>query len=119
VKLTPDDALAQFNLGLAELELDQLQNAEQRFKESLRLDPELAGAHVNLGAIHNRRGRFAEAIAACEQALRINPNSAAGHYQLGFAFLKSGQIERGREQHLMLQRMNADLARELTTLLPL
>jgi hypothetical protein len=50
--------------------------------------------------------------------LRINPKSAAGHYQLGFAYLKSGQIDRAREQQNALQGLNPELAKDLAKLLP-
>ena len=115
-RLQPKDAMAYFNLGLAELESDQTQKARSSFQDAIRLEPTMAGAHVNLGAVYNKLGSHADAIKAAQAGLRINPKSAAGHYHLAVAYLKTGQIQRARAEQRLLEPLNPELAKELSQL---
>jgi len=118
VRLKPDNASAQFDLGLAELALNRAEAAAAQFKEAIRLDPKMAGAHVNLCAAYNGLGQHSEAINACKEGLRLNPSLTAGHYQLGFAYLKSGDIVAAKAQQHILESLDPDIAKRLLDLLP-
>ena len=99
VALAPDSAPAHANLGNALVEQDALDAAEAEFHRAIELDPKLAEAHSGLGYLLTNAKRFDEAIAACERAIALRPDFAEAHWNQGFAYLLSGDFERGWEKY--------------------
>jgi len=80
VAADPTNARALLLLGLAELELGELDAAIGRFEAARAADPALAQrALYHEGLAHARAGRAAEARAAWERAVAIDPTSRVGH----------------------------------------
>jgi protein O-mannosyl-transferase len=63
------------NLGNAQLRMGRLQEAEQSYRESIRLNPNRADAFLNMGIALSGLGRKDEAIAAVRQAQILSPKS--------------------------------------------
>jgi Flp pilus assembly protein TadD len=59
------------------------QEAEQQFKEVIRLNPEDAEAHLNLGVIYANMNRLDEAEKAYKSAISLNPQLVDAYYNLG------------------------------------
>ncbi|MDX1411995.1 MAG: tetratricopeptide repeat protein, partial [Nitrospirales bacterium] len=57
--------------------------AEQQFKEVIRLNPKDAEAHLNLGVIYANMNRLDDAEQAYQRAISLNPNLADAYYNLG------------------------------------
>lgn len=76
VKLDPNNAVAQFDLGCAYLAQNQMSRAEANFRGALAKDPRLAEAHNNLGALYTRAGNHAAATVEYRQASRLSPNNS-------------------------------------------
>ncbi|MFO1024974.1 MAG: tetratricopeptide repeat-containing glycosyltransferase family protein [Acetobacteraceae bacterium] len=81
--LEPEFVTAWMNLGLAHMELGNLDAAEEFEREALRLDPDLPDAHNHLGMVHYKRGRLAEAENCFRTALRLNPAHPHATLNLG------------------------------------
>jgi hypothetical protein len=89
---TPNNATAQFNLGLA---LDLAGRGSEgipHYLEALSMRPRDADAHNNLGNIYHAQGKFPEAVAHYSAALEIHPNDADIHYNLGVALEAQGKV---------------------------
>lgn len=84
--LEPDFVTAWMNLGLAHMELGNLDAAEEFEREALRLDPNLPDAHNHLGMMHYKRGHLAEAENCFRTALRLN--SAHPHATLNLGSVR-------------------------------
>jgi protein O-mannosyl-transferase len=74
--VTGPNAVAEFNLGLVDVEARRWPQAIARFEESARLDPGYADAHANLGAAHAEAGDLTAAITHLQKAARQAPGTA-------------------------------------------
>ena len=82
----PEDAIAQFFLGVAYGNLGHYDDAISAYREALRINPEDAYAWFNLGNAYRNLDRYDDAISAYREALRINPEDAEAWNNLGFAY---------------------------------
>jgi Flp pilus assembly protein TadD len=62
---------------------DRIVEAEDRLRESLRLDPGDAQTHYNLGFLLANRGELREAERHLAEAVRLAPNDVANRQALG------------------------------------
>lgn len=91
LRLEPEDAKANNNLGGLLLGLGKLDEAEDCLRRALAADPELAGARNNLGLLLMQRGRWEEARAEFEHAIALAPASAEARVNLGAVLLVQGR----------------------------
>ncbi|MEM7547877.1 MAG: BTAD domain-containing putative transcriptional regulator [Pseudomonadota bacterium] len=73
VRINPDDAWAQFTLGVASSVPDRLDEARGRQERALVLSPSLAVAIGDLGRVHVFAGDIDQGIARAEEALELSP----------------------------------------------
>jgi tetratricopeptide (TPR) repeat protein len=80
--------------GRVALASRQLLEAENHFREALRLDPQNASAHNNLGNVLTEQGRTAEAVQCFERALAVNPleSEAQANLYQGARTLRSQRL---------------------------
>jgi tetratricopeptide (TPR) repeat protein len=76
VRLYPQNAEAQYVLGVLLKEMGRLEEAGRAFQEAIHLNLQNAEAHYNLGVLLKERGQFAEAERAFQEAIRLNPQNA-------------------------------------------
>jgi tetratricopeptide (TPR) repeat protein len=77
-----ENACAMNDQGLAWFQKGLFDEAEEAFKESLRLVPD-AGVYNNLGSLYLTTRRNSSAKSAFKNALRLDPNFALAHYNMG------------------------------------
>ena len=70
-------------LGLCYLELDELQKAEDAFKQQIDVSPQSTFAYNNLGRVYARQRKFDMAIAQFRKQIEINPRDPYAHLNLG------------------------------------
>lgn len=80
-----------FQAGSAALTVGDASQAEQAFREALRLNPALPAAWRGLGIALGRQGQWAAAAEAQAQATTLQPTHAAGWVMRGWAVHKTGQ----------------------------
>ena len=93
LQLSPDYALAAFQLGLAYARAGDFDHAIQTLKRALELDPSNFSAAYNLGIAYEQKQMMAEAVAAFRQSLSIAPDYALAHRGLGEVLLYQGQVD--------------------------
>jgi tetratricopeptide (TPR) repeat protein len=93
LELSPDDARANYNLGIALARTGKPGDAIARYQKALKADPDFAEVHANLGVALSQKGRLDEAIAHFEKALKLNPASAEVHINLGVALVWKRQTD--------------------------
>ena len=74
------------NLGLAYLKLQQLEEAEQAFRQALQQNDRDAVAHNHLGILQRQKGEFAEALERYQRAIEIDDDYAQAHLNLGILY---------------------------------
>jgi tetratricopeptide (TPR) repeat protein len=82
------------NLGLMLTRLDRLDEAEARFRESLRCDSRFPQAHYQLGITLEKKGRTGEAVSELEEAARLEPAYAEAQYALARLYRRSGEPQK-------------------------
>jgi Flp pilus assembly protein TadD len=90
---SPDDGLAQRELGAALVDHGQLEEAERALQRALRArsTPEgLAMTYGNLGNLYRRLGRFDDAVTAIESGLRVRQHPGLLH-NLGMTLMARAQ----------------------------
>jgi tetratricopeptide (TPR) repeat protein len=110
LRLKPDYAEAQNNLGNTLLELGKVPEAVAQFEQALRLQPNSARMHYNLGGALIRQGRRSEAIGHWEQALRVDPDYAEAHNNLGAALMQTGRLPEAMGHLKQALRIDPDYA---------
>ena len=77
LSLSPTNALAYENMGVAQLQSRDLKSAEASLRTALALDPNLPAANTALGVLLASTGRQAEAIEAWKRAAALGDANAA------------------------------------------
>eukprot|EP00928_Gymnodinium_smaydae_P038782 TRINITY_DN26661_c0_g1_i1.p1 TRINITY_DN26661_c0_g1~~TRINITY_DN26661_c0_g1_i1.p1 ORF type:complete len:511 (+),score=107.86 TRINITY_DN26661_c0_g1_i1:91-1623(+) len=74
IELLPS-ARAYFGLGTCLASLRRRLEAENAFREAIRIKPNLVGAHINLASVLQARRSFEESATHCRKALELEPRS--------------------------------------------
>jgi len=116
LSVSPDDAQAEANLGLALNALDRPEEAAEHFHRSLQLAPDNARVYNNLGNIYFRLHRVKDAETCYRQASAIQPGFTEVHYNLGNALMtlkRPAEAAASFEQCLALKPDFADARQRL------
>ena len=82
----PDKPYVFTNLGLAYLQQQELDLAEQAFIQAIARDDRDAVAHNHLGILQRQKGQFKEARSRYQRAIQIDSGYASAHLNLGILF---------------------------------
>jgi Flp pilus assembly protein TadD len=91
VGTTPESPLAHLSYGVALANLGRLGEAEEQYREALRLSPTGFRVRFDLGNVYRERGRLGEAETWYRESIRIQPKHAQSHLNLGLTLLESGR----------------------------
>lgn len=90
VQLLPGSAEAHFNLGLAQLQENRVQEAVSSLGRATVLSPKLRGVHLFLGIAFYRANDFPAAITALTRETQLDTSDAKAFMWLGVAQLGAG-----------------------------
>ncbi|MEO5953489.1 MAG: tetratricopeptide repeat protein, partial [Chloroflexia bacterium] len=103
VGLNKDDAVAQFQLGMAYMSITgrdhSLDDAELAFRTTVSLQPSWAAAHQMLAESFLRRNFFKEAIPFAQEATQLDPKMAEGWLTLGRAYTGAGMDSEAQQAY--------------------
>ena len=89
--VTPDNVIAECNLGLALHANGRDGEALEHFERSLFINPRQPEVLASLGVFYLEQGRIEDSLAHLHQALDLEPRLAAAHYNLGNTYLAIGK----------------------------
>jgi tetratricopeptide (TPR) repeat protein len=92
LEMSPEDARAHNNLGVALAESGKTDDAIVEYRRSLQLDARSSQANNNLGSALAEKGRMDEATSLFAKALELDPDNPRAHANLGGALLDSGRL---------------------------
>jgi tetratricopeptide (TPR) repeat protein len=116
LKVEPESALAQRNLGQALSQWGRQEEAIVHFQKALELKPDFAMAQVNLGDSLNLLGKLDEAMTHYRQALDLKPEYEAAHYKLANALALKGALADAEVHFQTALRYKPDYAEAHTKL---
>ena len=94
LKIAPDNAAANFNMGLVKAEKNEPKQAEKYLKKAIKADPQMAQAAFNLCVITSK-DRINEAVTWCRKAAELRPQDPDYAYTLAFYLNQKGRQGRG------------------------
>ena len=102
VSLRPS-AESYFNIGLANYYLKQYREAENSYRQSIRLDPyNAADAWYALGLVYRDWGKGDEEIQAYKQAIRLKPDYISAHERVASAYVRVKKYPQAIETYKQL-----------------
>lgn len=114
LEFIPTEGDSHFVLGLLDLDANDLNAAEARFREAIRhqagvpgREGPLANAHTRLGEVHYRRGDLNAARQELETAIRIYPDQHQAMFQLYRVFSRLGEDEKAEAMLELHERTKA------------
>lgn len=116
VREKPDFPLSQEQLGALLVEMKRYQEAVGPLSKATQLDPQNALIANLLGTSYANSNHFPQAVRAYRKALRIKPDYAAARLNLAFAYLKSGDRTKARQEFQTLCRQDDSLCQRYQSL---
>jgi tetratricopeptide (TPR) repeat protein len=105
LKLSPEDAACEFQLG----QIAQVQGnraaAKVHLERALALSPNFVQALIGLGKLETMDRRYPEAIKRLEQATGLQPANEAAHYALLTAYRDAGEMTKAKSEKEILDRL--------------
>jgi Flp pilus assembly protein TadD len=89
LKIAPDNAAANFNMGLLKAEKNEPNQAENYLRKALKADPQMAEAAYNL-CIITAKDSINEAVTWCRKAAELRPQEPKYAYTLAFYLNQKG-----------------------------
>lgn len=93
----PPKALKEMEKGLAAMQVDKLNDAEQHLKKAQQLAPKSPDVNYLVGVLYMRRGKSAEARDYLQKAVDAAPNHTAAVLALGEAEMKQRDYAKATE----------------------
>src|SRR5689334_22934723 len=92
-----------FNIGLANFYLKQYKEAENAYRQSIKLDPyNAADAYYALGLVYRDWGKADDEIQAYKQAIKLRPDYIVAYERLGSRYMKSKKFNEAIEVYRQL-----------------
>jgi protein O-GlcNAc transferase len=115
-ELSPNDASAHFNLGVAFKSVGQLDQAASSYRRALAIRSDYIEALSNLGNTLQDLVQLDEAVQCYRRLLAIQPKSADSHYNLGNALRSLKQLGQAAESYRHAVNINPNLGEALSNL---
>jgi len=109
-KLLPDDAGAQFNLGVVQKSFGLLDAAIASYRKAVEIQPDFAEAYNNLGTALKDFGQLDGAVTSYSQALKVKPNYAEAYNNLGAALKELRQFDGAVNNYRLALKIKPDYA---------
>ena len=90
---SPNSLVAHGGLGMAYLDRNMLNEAQQEFETAIKLYPNHAKSYYNLGVVYHQRGDLNTAGENYKRSIAIDPDLMRAHYNLAVLYVKQGSID--------------------------
>jgi tetratricopeptide (TPR) repeat protein len=97
IALDPDFAPAYEGLGLAQLGLGELPQAQRYLHEGLQKDDTYVPLYIGLGRVLSAQGEDQEALGQFQHALALDAGNADAFYHMGRSFVNLGKYSQAEE----------------------
>ncbi|HLM98447.1 MAG TPA: tetratricopeptide repeat protein [Bryobacteraceae bacterium] len=117
LRLNPNDAVAEYEIGQILLAENKAQDAAPRFERALALSPDFAEALLAVARMRSDAKRNNEAIQLLERAVRLQPENESAHYNLMLAYRNAGRNEDALREKAVIDKLQSPPAGEFTEFL--
>jgi Tfp pilus assembly protein PilF len=102
-KMSPNDPLPSYSLGLQYSDTGRLSEAETQFLKAKKIAPKDGNVYYALGMVYNQQGKYEEAAASLEKALTLKKDFPDANYELGVAYDALGRPDDAQNQLSILK----------------
>jgi Flp pilus assembly protein TadD/mono/diheme cytochrome c family protein len=110
LELSPNHAVAHYNLGLIAILANQVDEAFLHLRKALEVKPSYAEAHSNLGVLLEATGKPDEAFEHYRKALETRPDNAAALANVARQLMRRDRPDEATDYLERLQRLQPDNA---------
>jgi tetratricopeptide (TPR) repeat protein len=106
-----DQVKANLRYGAEAMHNGKPDQAEQYFREVIRIAPRLPDGYLDLGLAELRQAKLPEAIDSLHKAIDLNPRVPGAHMFLGISYYQMGRLDDARtslQQEVDLDSQNAE-----------
>ena len=105
IQIDPNNYRAHYNLGIANFNLDEIEQAKECYEEAIGIKPDYKHCFYNMGLIYEGEENFPEALKYYEKALEIDPKfiyafNARNHILTNLESLKKGFAKSNQRKNL-------------------
>jgi tetratricopeptide (TPR) repeat protein len=93
-------------LGLVQMAMDSLKDADLSFRKAISYDPKNPEYHKNLGDVNLKKGVLVIAIQSYDDALALDSTLVDVHYNLGQCYLKQMEFNKAMEEFKTVIRLD-------------
>jgi tetratricopeptide (TPR) repeat protein len=108
-RLLPGSPLVFYNQARANLELDNLEEAEEAAFKANQADPTMLPVYLILGEIYTAQGEYADAIEVLQTYAKYETNDPVPRALLGAAYYEAGDCESAIEAYEIAISMDSNL----------
>ena len=108
IRQEPEFAPGYSALGIAYIQVQDFDRADESFQKALALDEMLGEAHLGLGLVENERKAYAQAERHLVQARGILPNDWRVYYELGRSLYHQDRLEEAEAALVQGRSMHSD-----------
>ena len=117
LRLNPNDAVAEFQIGQIRQVQGRPDDALPHFERAVELDGEFPEALIAVAKERTRLERFDEAVELLERALELHPDSEPALYSLMIAYRNAGRRDDARRIQEALERLQSPAEGEFSEFL--
>lgn len=117
LRLNPEDAACEFQLGQIAGAQNKADVARTHFEKALALSPSFPEAMIALAKIDVQAKQYDKAISLLKRATELQPANESAHYALMMAYRDSGQMEKAKTEKAELDRLQRPPEGEFTQFL--
>jgi tetratricopeptide (TPR) repeat protein len=117
LKLNPNDAVAEYEIGQILLAENKTQEAAPRLERALALSPDFPEALLAVARLRSEAKRNDEAIHLLERAVRLEPENESAHYNLMLAYRNAGRSEDALREKAVIDKLERPPAGEFSEFL--
>lgn len=104
-----DSAVLENKAGIAELQMQRLEDAKDRFQKAVKLDHTYPDALNNLGVAFYMKKNYKKAVKEYRQAIKERPDSPSFHSNLGSAYFANKDYEKASEEYNAAMQIDPDI----------
>ncbi|HUV60212.1 MAG TPA: tetratricopeptide repeat protein [Desulfatiglandales bacterium] len=93
IDISPNMAMAYYNLGLSYLRTGNIEEALSSLKRALELKPDMVITYFALGECYVQKEMFDEAIGSFKNATAIEPDNPRIYFNIGLIYSRNNQID--------------------------
>jgi tetratricopeptide (TPR) repeat protein len=104
-----DSAVLENKAGIAELQMQHIEDAKDRFEKAVKLDRSYPDALNNLGVAFYMKKNYKKAIKTYSKAIKERPGSSSFHSNLGSAYFASKEFDKAFAEYGEAMQIDPDI----------